>query len=68
LIIPDFNKRFILESDASDCGKGEVLRQEHCPILYISRALKGSELHYSITEKELLAAIWAMEKCEHFLL
>ncbi|MGL6119970.1 MAG: RNase H-like domain-containing protein, partial [Fusobacteriaceae bacterium] len=68
LITPDFNKRFILESDASDCGIGAVLRQEHGPILYISRALKGSELHYSITEKELLAAIWAMEKCEHFLL
>ena len=67
LILPDFNKRFILECDASDVGLGAVLRQEHGPIAYISRSLKKAEKSYSITEKEVLAAVWAMDKLTYFL-
>lgn len=57
LIVPDLNELFILEMDASDVGIGGVLRQKHGPIAYVSRALKGAEKRYGITEKKVLAAI-----------
>lgn len=68
LLMPDYKARFVLKSDASDVGPGAVLRQTHGPMASILRALKGAEKNYGITEKELLAAMWAMEKLEHYLL
>lgn len=67
LIPPNFEEKFILESDASDVGLGAVLRQENGPVAYISRALKGSEKNYTITERETLAAVWSMEKFSYYL-
>ncbi|KAF9763117.1 Retrovirus-related Pol polyprotein from transposon gypsy [Nosema granulosis] len=37
------------------------------PIVYASRTLGETEKNYSISEKEMLAAIWGMEKFEYFL-
>ncbi|KAG0435658.1 Retrovirus-related Pol polyprotein from transposon 17.6 [Dictyocoela muelleri] len=68
LYIPDPNKRYCLETDASEIGLGGVLKQEGRPIAYVSRLLKGSEKNYSITEKEFLAILWAMEKFQYLLL
>ena len=68
LIFFDFNLPFELDSDASDKGIGAVLFQlgknqlEH-PVAYFSRTLEKHERNYSITRKELLAAI---EGIEHF--
>ena len=67
LTTPDMSKRFSLETDALDIGIAAVLKQEEKSMTYISRLLKGPELRYSITEKELLAALWAMEKMEYYL-
>jgi hypothetical protein len=67
LNLPDMEKEFELETDASNIGLGAVLRQENKPVAYISRSLSKSEANYSITEKEVLAAIWAMEKLQFYL-
>lgn len=63
---PDFNKQFILETDASDYALGAVLSQkfednkEH-PIAYASRTLNDTEVNWSATEKELAAIVWAVK-------
>ena len=57
---PNFNKQFILQTDASNHGVGAVLSQcdeegqEH-PVAYYSRRLYPREEMYSTIEKECLA-------------
>ena len=67
---PNFNREFILETDASLKGLGAVLSQQDntgkvCVIAYASQALKPSEqsMHkYSSARLELLALKWAVTK------
>lgn len=63
---PDFTQPFTIQTDASDVSIGAVLTQEdengeEHPITYISRALNADEKGYTVTEKEWLAIIWAIE-------
>lgn len=64
---PDFTKPMFLQTDSSGYGIGAVLFQKDNEmrekvIAFISRALKGSELSYTTTEKEALAVVWALQK------
>jgi len=68
LSLPLFDKQFVVETDACGQGIGAVLMQEGHPLAYISRQLKGKQLHLSIYEKELLAVIFAVRKWRHYLL
>lgn len=67
IVIPDMTADFSLEADASNVGLGAVLRQNEMPVAYISRSLCKAEKNYSITEKEVLASLWAMEKLKFYL-
>lgn len=67
LTTPSDKERFTLETDASDIGIGAVLKQKNKPVAYISRLLKKAERNYTITEREALAALWAMEKFSNWL-
>jgi hypothetical protein len=67
LTIPDPNKTFVLETDASLTGLGACLSQGGKSVAYISRTLTPEEKNYGITEREVLAALLAMKKLQYFL-
>ncbi|KAL0849026.1 hypothetical protein ABMA28_013399 [Loxostege sticticalis] len=68
---PDFEKPFILTTDASDVSIGAVLSQGTVgtdrPIAYASRTLSQTEIKYSTIEKELLAIVWAVKYFRPYL-
>jgi len=68
---PDFEKKFVVVTDASNDGIGGVLMQEHdgklFPIAYASRHLQKPERNYPITEKEALAVVWSMKKFRNII-
>ena len=69
LSFADYNKPFLLETDASKDGLGAVLLQKgddgkYHPIAYRSKALSKSERNYHSLELEFLALKWAVTK--HF--
>ncbi|XP_031482769.1 uncharacterized protein LOC116252561 [Nymphaea colorata] len=43
LTLPNFDKEFTIETDASDVGVGPVLSQEGHPVAYMSKALKDGQ-------------------------
>ena len=71
LIHPDFNKPFVITTDASKNAVGFVLMQETGgtlrPILFGGRSLTETESRYAVTDLELLAIYFAVKKCEYYL-
>lgn len=69
--IPDFNRPFIVQTDASNSGIAAVLLQEQVegrrPLAYASRALTDSEKSYSVYELEALAVLFALDKFKFYL-
>ncbi|GBM02507.1 Retrovirus-related Pol polyprotein from transposon 297 [Araneus ventricosus] len=71
LTYPRTDKEFILDTDASNEGTGDVLSQkignEECVIAYFSRSLGKPERNYCVTRKELLAVVKSIEHFHHYL-
>ena len=71
LVFPNFNKPFLLETDASKEGLGAVLLQKqkqdnghYHPVAFGSRNLTPSEQNYHSSKLEFLALKWSV--IEHF--
>jgi len=67
LVYPDFSKKFVLTTDASNFAIGAVLSQDNHPVCYASRTLNEHECNYSTFEKELLAVVWAVKYFRPYL-
>ena len=67
LQLPDFNKTFELECDASGIGLGGVLLEDGKPVAYFSEKLSGPSVNYSTYDKELYALVRTLETWQHYL-
>jgi len=61
LAMPDFDKPFVVEADASDFCLGAVLLQDGHPVAYESRTLIPAERNYFAGERELCAVVHALK-------
>nr|GFB24820.1 reverse transcriptase domain-containing protein [Tanacetum cinerariifolium] len=72
LIAPNWDLPFELMYDASDFAIGAVLGQRHekhfRPIHYASKTMNDAESNYTMTEKEMLAVVYAFEKFWSYLI
>ncbi|KAK1439692.1 hypothetical protein QVD17_05512 [Tagetes erecta] len=71
MVAPDWSLPFELMCDASDFAVGAILGQrkdKHFhPIYYASKTLNDAQEHYTTTEKELLAVVFAFDKFRSYL-
>lgn len=71
---PELDKRFFIQCDSSGYGVGACLFQinemtnDKNIVAFTSRTLRGSELNYSVTEKEALAILNALKQWRIFVL
>lgn len=73
LAFPDYERVFILDTDASDTGIGAVLSQvqedgSERVIAYASRVLTKPERRYCVTRRELLAVVSFVQHFRPYLL
>eukprot|EP00253_Pinus_taeda_P020172 PITA_20172 len=68
---PDWALPFHISADASNTAIGVVLGQEEnglpYAIYFISKNMTPAELNYTVTEKEFLAVIYAINKFRHYI-
>ncbi|CAM4528700.1 unnamed protein product [Lepidochelys kempii] len=69
---PDFDKPFLVTTDASEHGVGAVLMQkgpdqEFHPVVFLSKKLSERESNWSVTEKECYAIVYALEKLRPYV-
>ena len=72
LYFPDPRKSYYLETDASNYALGAILYQKNDKnekeiITLARKTLKGPEMSFFTTEKELLAIVWALQKFQTYL-
>jgi hypothetical protein len=67
LLLPDYNKQFVLRTDACVEGCGAVLLQAdesggEVPVAHYSYTFRGAQVDWNTTEKEAFALYWALQK------
>ena len=70
LRLPDFEKQFVVTTDASYVAVGAILEQDFCsglqPIAFASRKLNATEIRYSAYEREMLGIVWALGQWKNY--
>ncbi len=71
LVLPDMEKPFVVQTDASGYAIGAVLMQDHGkglqPIAFLSKKMLDAETRYPVHEQELLAIIHSLRAWRHYL-
>ena len=69
---PNWELPFHISKDTSDAAIGDVLDQEEdikpYVIYYINKNLTATELTFTVTEKEFLVVIYALNKFRHYII
>jgi hypothetical protein len=72
LVLPDPNRPYVVNTDASGFAVGAVLQQDQGkglqPIAFLSKKMLDAETRYPVHEQELLAIIHALSSWRHYLL
>ena len=70
LRLPDFEKQFVVITDASDVAVDAILKQDFGsglqPVAFASRKLNSTEIRYSAYERELFGIVWAIGQWKHY--
>ena len=70
LRLPDFDRQFVVTTDASDISVGAILEQDFgCglqPVAFASRKLNKVQICYSAYEGESLGIVWAIGQWRHY--
>ena len=67
LAYPDFNKPFVIHTDASKVQLGACILQENCPLVFYSRKLNDAQTRYTTTERELLSIVETLKEFGNIL-
>ena len=68
LALPNFNKVFQVECDASGNVIGTILTQEGKPIAFFSEKLNDAKRKYFVYGKEFYTIVQALKKWRHYLI